>query len=172
MIYLIPKWYLLRNKIAYTIGVDSEVEVSELIECEQKGKYEVIISTDDKKKGRALNTLIKSKQHYGDIIVNIKVTDKKGNIYNSCDILCKDNIVECINDAFKDNNLYVTTIVPQMEEHNAIYPIFKPIIVQFFNDDLSDYYNNYNGYPAQIFKEILNVNIIGIPLLVSTDMVK
>lgn len=172
MIYLMPKWYLLRNKIAYTIGMDSEVNVSELTECEQKGTYEVAILTDDEKKGCALNTLIKSKQSYGDITVNIKVKDKQGNIYNSCDISCKEKIVECIDNAFKDNELYSKTIVPEIENHNAIYPIFKPLIVQFFNDDLSDYYNNYNSYPAEIFKEILNVNIIGIPLLVSTDLVK
>lgn len=172
MMYLTPQWYLLRNKIASTLGIDPEVDVSELIESEEKGKYEIIISTDDKEKGRALNTMIKSKHCIGNIVVNVKVEDKQGNPYISCDISSKKNIVECIEKAFKTNNFYVETIAPDMEKRDAIYPVFKPVIVQFYNDDLSDYYNNYNSYPAQIFKEILNINIIGIPLLISTDRIK
>ena len=172
MTYSMPKWYVIREKIANTIGLDSEVEVSPLIEGEKIGIYDINIITDDKKKGSALNTIMKSKHFINNVLVDIKVMNKAGKLYNSCDIFSKESILNIIEDAFKGNPLYVKTALCKDAVRNAVYPIFKPTIIQFFNDNMNDYYNNFNGYPAQILKEILNVNIIGVQILISTDKIK
>ena len=40
------------------------------------------------------------------------------------------------------------------------YCIFKKEVIQFWNDNLSDYRGNYNGLASDIAKEILKANIV------------
>jgi hypothetical protein len=49
-----------------------------------------------------------------------------------------------------------------------VYPVFKVRVVQFFNDDLSDFFSNYNNVAAFVFKDVLRNTISGTPIQFST----
>ncbi|MFC5467372.1 hypothetical protein ACFPPD_01495 [Cohnella suwonensis] len=44
------------------------------------------------------------------------------------------------------------------------YPVFKVRVVQFGNDDLSDFYGNYNNVTAIVFREVLHRTFSGITI--------
>jgi hypothetical protein len=51
--------------------------------------------------------------------------------------------------------LATTQPPPWVQAKGLVVPVFKPSVVQFFNDDLSDYYGNFNQVASAIYRQVL-----------------
>jgi hypothetical protein len=70
--------------------------------------------------------------------------------------------------AFRTNRLFNFAVVRASISFTAVYPVFKAQVIQFFNDDLSDLFNNFNQVAAFVFRDVLRNRINQTPILFST----
>jgi hypothetical protein len=70
--------------------------------------------------------------------------------------------------AFRTNLLFSFVAVRTIFGHTFVYPVFKAKVVQFFNDDLSDFFSNYNKVAAFVFRDVLRNAINGTTIQFST----
>lgn len=118
----------------------------------------VPIIVDDKKKGTALRTLIRANFPMGNIIVITEVQNSKGESWQALIIKNEKQLRGAITDAYSGNPLFVEA---KSKERIPGFPIqvgliMTKTVVQFFNDDLSDYYSNFNGVTAQVMSDLIN----------------
>lgn len=57
--------------------------------------------------------------------------------------------------AFSGNSIFSKVVSASIMGLDLGYCIFSSEIVQFWNDDLSDYYGNFNGLAEDIAREVL-----------------
>ena len=153
---LSPPWYTLRSKFANTFGCDPAVCVGEL-DTSQK-IYIIPITVNDEDKGQALRTLISHTFPMGNITIETEVKNSQGKMWAAVAVATEQGLLDVVNAAFKGNPLFVKA-VPK-----TVYPnkhqvgiIMTKSIVQFYNDDLSDFYNNFNGVTAIVVGDLIQL---------------
>ena len=152
---LSPPWYTLWNKFVNTFGCDPAVTVGDL-DTSQPTLYVIPIVVDDEKKGTALATVIRSKFPMGNITVVTAVKNSKGQVWAPIIIHDEDETVAVFKAALTGNPLFVDAIKRVTPIVGSdVFIITTKSIVQFFNDDLSDYYGNFNGVTAQVLSELI-----------------
>lgn len=62
--------------------------------------------------------------------------------------------------AFKGNSIFEKTVSTLKGFNEIDYCVFKKEVIQFWNDDLSDYLVNYSGLVSNIAREILNLDVV------------
>ena len=152
LLALSPPWDTLWKKFVNTFGCDPAVTVDKL-DTSQPKLYTIPIVVDDEKKGTALATLIRSKFPMGNITVVTAVKNSKGQAWAPIIIHDADETVAVFKTAFKGNTLFVNAA--KRGPFNDVFIIMTKSIVQFFNDDMSDYYYNFNGVTAQVLSELI-----------------
>ncbi|WP_238933520.1 hypothetical protein [Brevibacillus choshinensis] len=70
--------------------------------------------------------------------------------------------------AFRTNRLFNFAVVRSSISFTAVFPVFKARVIQFFNDDLSDLFRNFNRVAAFVFRDVLRNRINRTPILFST----
>ena len=75
-----------------------------------------------------------------------------------------------IKTAFKDNKTLLDVEIGGVMAP-TVYPIFEAQVVQFFNDDLSDFYGNFNSVLSACARAVFAPNPGGILLMPSTAKV-
>lgn len=165
---LSPPWFTIRNQLFYTIGQSPFVKVSELIE-DGEGLYKLNIYVKSEYIARCIRAIVPVIYELGNVTLTTVVI-----------VECSEEIIEPINReyenveevaslfccALRDNPLFAGVVINQntASEGNIIVVIRKSVI-QFFNDDISDYCNNYNEVAADVFAQVLvrefalNVNV-------------
>lgn len=107
---------------------------------------EINIRVDDCDKADALTQLLPSEKEFGNIKVTINIVP--GNETSLSSLIAK---------AFAGNPIF-SKVVNMDEQYPLIggntYCVFNPEIIQFYNDDLSDLYGNFNGVVADVAKEV------------------
>ena len=157
---LSPPWYTLQKKFKYTFGCDPAVTVKDL-DTSQSPKMVVPIIVNDKKKGMVLRTLIRANFPMGNIIVITEVQNSKGESWQALIIKNEKQLRDVITDAYSGNPLFVEV---KSKERIPGFPtqvglIMTKTVVQFFNDDLSDYYSNFNGVTAEVMSDLINKSL-------------
>jgi hypothetical protein len=162
---LSPPWYLLQNRVMATIGKDQCVEVDrlELISSEP-AIYELDIHQHcEDSKARALATLMTQDYGFGGVTVYVRVFDREGDLVPASPMpVNPKEAAEVVKLALGTNYYFV-----QIDFTNdpfkllpAFYIEFKAEIVQYFADDISDYYSNRNEVVAKAFFEVLQLHRI------------
>lgn len=145
-------WVTFYNYITAMFEGDSEVEVGELYE--DGGKYIAPVTVNNKKKFAALKEILIQTYHFGNVVFSIDLldgTDKKGATENNYLDLCKA--------AFKGNNIVGKIIEEETPFGTPVgFVCFQPDVIQFYNDDISDYMGNFNGLAEDIARRLFNVN--------------
>lgn len=156
---LSPPWYTLHHEITYTIGADPTVQVLPL-EGGGKDYYVKII----KKEGNpyALAAIIRDTFPMGNITVHVQVYDQygqpvKGELPVGTDPVTA--VKEAVQQALKSNDYYVDVLTPPKTPFKPqlaqVVLVVRKEVIQFWNDDLSDYYGNFNGVAAGVFAQVL-----------------
>ena len=151
---LTPPWYTLRNKYNYTFGLDPAVTVLELDVSREP--YILTLVTNNKTKGMALRAMIPTQFPFGNVLVNTTVNNSNGDSWEPAKIEDVKDLVAVIEAAFGGNPLYIDVKVREGPFHRTeVGIIITKSVVQFFNDDLSEWYNNFNGVTAEVIGELI-----------------
>ena len=149
-----PGSITLWNKFVHTIGCDPAVTVKD-IEISQHKLHTLPIVVDDEKKGTALATVIRSK-FTSNVTVRTAVRNSKGQDWAPIIVHDEDQTMDVLKAAFTGNPLFVEVAKRAvLPGYSYVFVIMTKSIVQFFNDDLSDYYYNFNGVTAQVLSELI-----------------
>ena len=159
---LSPPWFTLQKKFANTFGCDPAVTVGDL-DTSNKHAYVLPIVVDDKNKGTSLRTIIRAHFPMGNINVATVVKNSKGELWEAILIASDKQLQEVITAAFTGNPLFVESKQKQPLPGFPIVQvglIMTKTIVQFFNDDLSDFYNNFNGVTAEVVSDLIYMSYV------------
>ncbi|KGX91741.1 hypothetical protein, partial [Pontibacillus marinus] len=159
------------NQLKYSIGNDPFLTVIDLYELPKNAGYLIPIWIRNEEKARALATILETQREIGNIPIYVVVLFD-GNIAEPYDVskFNARDISKLVEDALETNRYFlfskVAFVVPGTV---AVYPVFTKSVTQFYNEDLSDLYRNYNEVAAEVFKEVFQEKINGIDLDPSTE---
>lgn len=150
---LSPPWTTIEKFLAQMFEGDDDITIYPMIRKED-GSREIVIESNYADKICALSELLNNEYDFGN--VKLKITYRVTNKY-------------CFT---KNTDLYGTVIdalasTPRVEdikkirnfvEDEFIVIEFAKEVIQFFNDDLQDYYGNWNGTLVDVAKKIFKSN--------------
>lgn len=147
---LSPPWYIHRNKLNALFKEDDQVTIGELVEG-PNGQYTAEITVSDKEKQAALQQIILQNVNIGNVKLTFTFADPL-DIPQANDDVSLDTFIA----AFKGNPILVKAM-------NAVNPweipvniaIFRKEVIQFWADNMADFYGNYNGLAVDIAREVL-----------------
>lgn len=144
---LSPPWYTHLRKLQNLFMSDPDVVVDNDLTKNNDGSFTAVIHCATRVKYDALLKVIKPEVKFGNVVLKVEVVADVN----------EQTPAELMNIAFGDNDLYVDTyeIVDAMGSKH-VYSVFKKDVIQFYNDDLSDYCNNFNGLVADVVKDVID----------------
>jgi hypothetical protein len=160
-----PPWITLWNEIDTSVGNDPAVKVAPL--DESGTPYVVRVRVRSRPKAVALASLMRPRHEFGNVVVIVEVRDAKGNALTPVVPGSPDQLADLVRAAFRGNRWYRDVVVKEILGWR-VYPVFKKRVVQFYNDDLSDLYSNYNNVASAVFTDVLEPSPGGFPLPCST----
>ncbi|MCR2807353.1 hypothetical protein [Paenibacillus soyae] len=156
------------NEIRSAIGRDNMVQVGPLVET-PGGDFVVTLTVRGEIKAQALATLLVRRRMFGDARLTVRVRTAGGQLVTPITrTLTPQQIAELYRKAFATNERFSFVRVRRIFGTTFVYPVFRAQVVQFFNDDLSDYYGNYNSVAAFTFRSVLRRRISGTTIQFST----
>ena len=167
---LSPPWFTLQKKFANTFGCDPAVTVGDL--SDTSPSMVLPITVDDKKKGIALRTIIRPNFPMGNILVTTEVKNSKGECWMAIVIENEKQLQDVITDAMAGNPLFVEAksrvLSPSTRQMGFI---MTKTVVQFFNDDLSEFYSNFNSVTAEVMPDLIHMAFVNdtVPIVMGTQ---
>lgn len=158
-IKLSPPWTTVEKKIRALFKGDEDITIKPMKRLAD-GNLELSLEGPDACKMIALNSIMKTKYNFGNFNLNLvfKTTDKKD--INPIKINeWFNNLYSIYEDAFCSTAtvIDVKDVQDRTGAENVIIE-FKKEVVQFFNDDLTDFYGNWNGLYTDIATDIFIYN--------------
>ncbi len=160
LVKLSPPEYTLWNKYKAVFGADPQVTVKDLITA-TPSEFIVPIIVDDKAKGEALRTIILPETTLGNFHIRTNVTNSKEVSWATITIKDAKHLAVITTAAMKGNPLFVEAKeIPSklLGQRPCMGLITTQSIIQFFNDDISDVFNNFNGVTANVLHELIIVH--------------
>lgn len=147
---LSPPWHIYRKKLRSLFEEDDQVNVGELVEG-AAGQYTAEITVSDKEKQAALQQIIIQNVEIGNIKITFTFADPLDIPQANGDVSLETFIA-----AFKGNPILVKAMRAETPVGGTqCFAIFKKEVIQFYADNIADYYGNYNGLAVDIAKEVL-----------------
>lgn len=144
-------WYTYHHMVVAMFGSDPEIKIREL-GATGGGEYSFIIHVKTTAKAEALKRLVIQHVPMGNLTINITILGPDENKVDASNASSE----EIINNAFSGNPIFVRTENVEVMMFKMLYCIFKKEVIQFFNDDLTDYKRNYSGLAHDIAYEIFD----------------
>lgn len=151
-IKLAAPWEIYRKELASLFENDASIAVSDV--HREGNNYIIAISAYDHRKFLALSALMPEMVTFGNVLVRICMYDMENTEKDEIDKAEMLKVLFGGNDIF-DGILGVT-------DHTGTknyFAMFKPSVVQFYADDISDPYGNKTELPADIAKKIFGPKI-------------
>lgn len=149
---LSPPWYVYHRKVLAMFGKDSEIHIKDLNKINDNN-FSFMILVSNKEKARAIKTILPNTVEIGSVTINVCIY---GPDEDNIEPL-NESAEEIYKTAFSGNPVFEKTITKNYPLYNKIsYCVFKKEVIQFWNDDLSDYCGNYSGLASEIAREIFN----------------
>ncbi|XXM73069.1 hypothetical protein ACQ0QQ_03985 [Lysinibacillus sphaericus] len=167
---LSPPWVTYQNELKYSIGQDPNVIIGPLIPA--GGTFVIPVTVIGDEKAIALATLLKNPVEFGNVSVNIVVINGGQEIVSPIPCpLSAFGVAELVQNALSGNPYFVEVVVkPQTPGgSNAVYPVFTPEVIQFFNDDISNLCNNFTAVAANVFADVMIETLCNTKILFSTS---
>lgn len=148
IVKLSAPWDTFQKMVKALFENDKDVNVGALL-VDDGGKYNYILPIEVKnhEKYLALDRVMPACKTFGNIMVGIQIYDEENSITGSIGDLYKK--------LFEGNSILDSVIVtPDFAGTEHVYVQFAPEVVQFFDDDTSDYNGNWNGLAEDIAVEV------------------
>ena len=124
-----------------------------------KGVFEIIIISADICKLAAIKKVVGTERTFGNVKVVISYVEEEGAL-----------TLEEFAMAFKDTGYLVDTKIAETPTGDHLYfPIMKKDVIQFYDDNIADYYGNLNATVADATIEIMDKKNLVPNFLVSTE---
>lgn len=146
-------WATYRNKLNALFELDNCITVGDVVET--GNGHELTIVVTDKDKYIALDRVMAKKIEFGNVVltINLKLGDSS----------IADDYSELYKTLFSDNRIVKDIIIGKdFAGQDHCYVRFQPKVIQFFNDDISDYDGNWSGIAQDIAKEVFTDTPVGI----------
>ncbi|WP_433751087.1 hypothetical protein [Falsibacillus pallidus] len=169
-VQLSPPWVTYQNELKYSVGQDPNVIVGPLIPA--GGNYIIPVTVLGDEKAIALATLLKSHVEFGNVSINIVVINGDQEIVEPVPCpLGAFAIAGLVEQALSGNPYYEDVVVKRqnMGGNNAVYPVFKPEVIQFYNDDISNLCNNFTAVASKVFEDVMKEDLCSVSILYSTS---
>jgi hypothetical protein len=155
---LSPPWWTVQKKIKAMFKDDPDIEIKSVSKGGDASgvTYTIYLDTPDAAKAIALEKILKTEYNFGNI--KLKVIVRVTNANNKT-VLPAESIYDNYLDALATTPAVVDIRhVADMFGTKWIVIDFKKEVVQFWNDDLTDYYGNWNGLYTDIATDIFKYN--------------
>jgi hypothetical protein len=141
-------WNTYRKMINALFEYDPEIEVGDVVDTIgiESVDYTIDIKIKNHRKFEALQKLLPVRKDFGSVKVAIYIYDMENN---------ETNDIEMFKDLFRDNPIvsnFEKVKLPDGSERNFV--CFRPEVIQFYDDDISDCYRNYNGLAEDIARAV------------------
>ena len=149
-------WYSWAKKAAKLFELDPDIIVGEVYELDgEDGDFGIDFEIRNHEKFVALDRVLPSVKEFGNVRLIITLFDEENSNVNP-DAALYETI-------FKGNPILdrVEDTVDHTGTHIG-YVIFKPMVTQFFDDNLADYRGNWSGLAQDIAKEVFDNNFRGV----------
>lgn len=139
-------WMTYYKKLVALFNDDPELEVKW-----NEDEKSVIIESTNTFKIMALEKLLDPTVAFGNVTITVKCRVKDGS---------EDSVSAIFKTAFTGNP-HISEVIDQetMGCIEQTFVLFKPEVIQFFNDDLTDYHGNWNGLSEDIMRDVINKDI-------------
>ncbi|MEO1515191.1 MAG: hypothetical protein AAFV95_09255 [Bacteroidota bacterium] len=126
-------WYTVQRTVSFTIGQSAQIMVSQLVE-QPSGEYVLTITSQMSTTAQALANTVKSEFALGNITVKVVFQDSSGTTFEPETGISIDQRVVFLKEALVNNPAVFSVGI--FNEKAAVSCM--PIVVQFYNDDLSN----------------------------------
>lgn len=148
-------WQTFVKQIKALFDGDPDIKVSDIYEPEDGfTDYSFAIMVRNHEKFVALDRLMVRTRTFGDVMLGVDLFDEEN---------AEVDVAGLFKTLF-NGNPNVDSIQTRTDPAgvNWHYVLFKPEVVQFFDDDLNDYNGNWNGLAEDIAREVFEENSRGV----------
>ena len=152
---LSPPWNTLWSKINSTIGADPSFKVQPLRQDGNSTYTVVITSQGGGSEPAGLAAILTKSYTMGNITVRVNVQYTEQIVIN---VNSPESLAQAVRLGLRKNPYFVEAIQTESNpffRFPSVEAVFTKSVIQFFNDDMSDYYRNFNGVTADVFNDIL-----------------
>ncbi|KTD72209.1 group-specific protein [Legionella tucsonensis] len=171
---LLPPWYLLQNQLSAALNADPCVHVADLTGEGRDMEIKVTVCNEDK--AQALASFVNQVHEFGEqLAVTVKVYSSDSVPVEASTLSSLKEAVELLNRALKGNKYFIKTGIGIRGHVEAAYALFTPQIIQYYSDDISDWFLNNNEVAAKVFRDIFNLNPFaedGVKIYASTAIIE
>lgn len=145
-------WNTYQKKLRALFENDPEIDVLDLMTSSKTNfDYSLEIDVSNHEKYNALVNVLPDTVNFGNVDVEIRLVD------NSKEAEAEVDYYNLYKTLFKDNPIVSEVIKSNVRGmSNNIYVLFKPEVVQFFNDNLDDFEGNWTGLAQNIAMEVFD----------------
>lgn len=141
-------WNTYRKMINALFEYDPEIEVGDVVDVIgiESVDYAIDIKVRNHRKHEALQKLLPARKEFGSATVAIYIYDLEYDEKNDIDVF---------KDLFRDNPIVSSfEKLKLLDGSERSFVCFRPEVIQFFDDDISDCYGNYNGLTEDIARAV------------------
>ncbi|WP_133136472.1 group-specific protein [Legionella rowbothamii] len=155
---LTPPWELLQSQLSAALEADPCVHVKPL--TGEGRDMEISVTVCDEKKALALAAFLNKRHEFGDYLA-VTVNVYAPNLLPVNATLPEDlgATAKLLGRALVGNKYFIKTGVGTGPMAQLVaYAIFQPVVIQYYSDDMSDWYSNTNEVAAKVFSELFNLH--------------
>lgn len=141
-------WNTYRKMINALFEYDPEIEVGDVVDTIgiESVDYTIDIKVKNHRKFEALQKLLPNRKVFGSVTVSIFIYETEND---------EKNDVEMFRDLFMDNPIVSNFEKIKLSDGSEKdFVCFQPQVIQFYDDDISDCYGNYNGLAEDIARAV------------------
>ena len=150
-------WYTFQKKVQALFERDADIIVGEITEQEDgRTDYVFCIEVSNHEKFLALDRLLPKVKTFGNVTLGILLFDEENNAG-------EDDRVALYRTIFKGNP--IVKDVKDVTDFTGTrhgFVRFQPEVIQFFDDNISDYSGNWSGLAQDIAAEVFDCELAGI----------
>lgn len=155
---LSPPWYLLQTQLRTVLEADPCVKVHSL--TGDAPEMHIKIRVCNEQKAVALAAFLTKRHEFSEqLAVNVNVYAANLGQVDAQLPNSLEETTKLLSRALHGNKYFVKTGMGTSPMAQPVaYAVFKPVIVQYFSDDLSDWYQNTNEVAAKVFSDLFNLH--------------
>lgn len=149
MFKLEAPWYNYQKKVKAMFDRDPDITVGDIYQKENGKDFGFDVEVRNHEKYLALDRVLNRVKIFGNVALFITLFDEENSL--------EDEAIAVYKAIFKDNPIVrsIEDVVDVTGTHHG-YVVFEPEIIQFYDDDLSDYHRNWTGLAQNIARELFD----------------